>query len=381
VKKRLILMTILIISALMIVPAMAQTQTQTTPTGTAPAQDKAPATLKAVAAPEKTPVAKEQQSADEQKEILQKIQNLEKQVDTLKEQGRTRDKLTITAEEKSEQEKSVLTAAGREYTLMQKGKYELEYSLRYEYISSNEIIAATRVEPRSNHTIRNGIGIQYGLFNNLTVNMNIPYVYVYDKTNSAAAKSASDMGDMTMGIDFQPFKSGGDWPSTTISMSAILPTGRSPYKINRNTDLPTGGGLYGFSLGVNMSKSIDPAMAFGGLSCTYRLSRDDLDQNMDGAILDEVEPGISVNAAIGMAYSISYAVSMNVQFQYGYNMGTDYTFTNAPVVRSSAYSTASLLVGTGWRISPTTTLSFGLGIGLTKDDPDFTVSFRLPFSL
>ena len=122
--------------------------------------------------------------------------------------------------------------------------------------------------PRSNHTVRNAIGVQYGLLNNLTVNTNIPYVYVYDKTGTQTAKDNHDMGDVSLGLAYQPFKSGGDWPTTTLTMGAILPTGRSPYEINRDTDLPTGGGLYGVSLGVNMSKSIDPAMAFGSISCS-----------------------------------------------------------------------------------------------------------------
>jgi opacity protein-like surface antigen len=369
-KRSMILMTLLIIPWLMIAPALAQTQTQT-------------AAPESVAAPDKTPAtATGKQTTAEQNEILQKLQDLQKQVDTMKEQGRTREKLTITAEEKAAAEKSVLTAVGREYTLMQKGKIELDYSLRYEYIASSEIVDATKIEPRSNHTVRNAIGIQYGLLNNVTVNTNIPYVYVYDKSGSASAIDSHDMGDVTLGLDYQPFKSSGEWPTTTISMSAILPTGSSPYKINRDTDLPTGGGLYGVSVGLNMSKSIDPAMAFGGISCVYRLKRHDLSQYMDGiGTLDSVEPGMSYNAAIGLAYAISYALSMNVQFQYGYNMSTEYAFTSGAETSSASYSNASVIIGTGWRISPKTTLSFSVGIGLTSNDPDFYFYFRLPFSI
>ena len=101
-----------------------------------------------------------------------------------------------------------------------------------------------------------------------------PYVWVYDKTGSTIVQGCNnDLGDVTLGLDYQPFKSSGEWPTTTFTLSAILPTGRSPYKINRDTDLPTGGGLYGVSFGMNMSKSIDPAMAFGGISAVYRLKR------------------------------------------------------------------------------------------------------------
>jgi hypothetical protein len=318
---------------------------------------------------------------DGPKDINQQLQDLQNRVDNLTELGRTREKLTATKEEKTEQEKSVLTAVGREYTLMQKGKVELDYSLRYEYVSSSAIISATQVEAHANHTIRNIIDIQYGLRNNITTDVNVSYVYVYDKTGGDTAKDNSDMGDITIGLDYQPFKSGGNWPATTITMAAILPTGRSPYEINRDTDLPTGNGLYAFSLGVNMSKSIDPAMAFGAISCTYRLKPSGgLAQNINGLILDNVDPGMSFNASIGLAYAISYALSMNVSFQYGYNMDTDYYFTNGATSTTPAYSTGSLIVGMGWRVSPLTTLSFSLGIGLTKDDPDFSFLFRVPFT-
>ena len=269
-------------------------------------------------------------------DINQKLQDLQKQVDTLKEQGRTREKLTVTAEEKAEQEKAVLTAAGRDYTLMQKGKIELDYSLRYDYLSSNTIETqlgpVTSVEAHANHTIRNIIDIQYGLRNNVTTDISIPYVYVYDKTGTASAKDTSDLGDLTIEVDYQPIKSGGDWPTTTITMAATLPTGRSPYEINRDTDLPTGGGFYGVSLGMNMSKSIDPAMAFGGISATYRLNHSGFNENINGYIIDEVDPGMSFNASIGLAYAISYALSMNVQFQYGYNMKTDYHYSNTSTI-------------------------------------------------
>jgi len=370
-KRSLILMTFLIIPWLMVAPALAQTQPQpAVPEPALTAPDKAPAT----AAGKQTPA--------EQSEILQKLQELQKQVDTLKEQNRTREKLAVTAEEKTDQEKAVLTAVGREYTLMGKGKIELEYSLRYEYISSSQILDATSIVPRSNHTIRNAIGLQYGLRNNLTVNTNIPYVWVYDKAGTETAKDNHDLGDITLGLDYQPFKSSGEWPTTTFSLTAILPTGRSPYKINRSTDLPTGGGLYGLSFGVNMSKSIDPAMAFGGISAVYRLKRNDLSQYMDGVgQLDSVDPGLSFNSAVGLAYAISYALSMNVQVQYGYNMSTEYEFTNNVKYSAAAYSTSSVIFGTGWRISPKTTLSLSVGIGLTTNDPDFFFMLRLPFSI
>ena len=371
-KRNIILLAILIISILMIVPAYAQTPSDTQNQQTA-APDKAPA------APAK------QQRADDGRSLQQKIDDLQRQVEALKEQGRTREKLTITAEEQSEKEKSVLTAVGREYTLMQKGKFELEYSLRYEYTSSSELVAGeentTLVHPRANHTIRNAVGVQYGLLDNLTITANLPFVYAFDKTGSSSSKDVTDLGDLTIGLDYQPFKSGGIWPTTIFTLTGIIPTGRSPYKINRMTDLPTGNGVYAVALNMNMSKSVDPAMIFGGVGMTYRFQPGGIDYSINGIVIDAVKPGMSFNAALGLAYSISYALSMNVQFQYAYYMGTDYLVTGgeAPFV-TPAYSSANLIVGTGWRFSPKWMLSFSVGVGLTKNDPDFFFLARLPFS-
>ena len=326
---------------------------------------------------------KKETVTDQEKDINQKLENLQKQVDTLRDLGRTREKITIgTTEDKTEQEKAILTAAGREYTMMQQGRIEMQYSLLYSYVSSSEILSATNIVARVNNTITNAIDVQYGLLKNIATGIHVPYVYLYDKSGSATAKDTTDMGDISLNLSYQPFKSGGDWPTTTITMGATLPTGRSPYEIDITTDLPTGGGLYGFSLGVNMSKPIDPAMAFGSISCSYSLERDGLSQyNNGGAMLEDIKPGMSFNASVGLGYAISYALSMNVSFQYGYVMSTEYRFSNSnAVVTSPAYSSGTLSVGIGYRVSPLTTLSLGLSIGLTNNDPDFSFSFRVPFN-
>ena len=318
---------------------------------------------------------------DKPKDINQKIEDLQKQVDVLRDLGRAREKITVgTDEDKAEQEKALLTAAGREYTMMEPGKIEMQYGLNYSYVSTNEIVSSTTIEPRANHTIINAIDVQYGLLKNVTAGIHVPYVYLYDKTGSAAAKKTTDMGDISLNMSYQPFKSGGDWPNTTISMGVTLPTGRSPYGINRDTDLPTGSGLYGVSLGVNMSKPIDPAMVFGSIGCSYSFERDNLSENNNNAILVGVEPGMGYSAAVGLAYAISYALSMNVSVNYGYSTKTVYHFSNTADSTSPASAAGTLGIGIGYRVSPLTTLSLGLSIGLTKNNSDFGFSFRVPFS-
>ena len=317
---------------------------------------------------------------EEPKDINQKLQDLQKQVDALREMGHTREKLAVTEQERQSEAKSVLTAVGQEYTMMAAGKIELDYTLRYAYTATTNIVSTTDIATHSNDTITNIIDIQYGLRKNITTDISIPYVYVYDKTGSASALQSSNLGDINLTLDYQPFKSGGDWPTTTIAMTATLPTGSSPYAINTVTELPTGSGMYMCSLGVNMSKAVDPAMVFGGLSASYRLAKSGLHEYINGAILNEVDPGLVFNASIGLAYAFSYPLSMHVQFQYGYGQSTSYHFANVAESTSPAYSTASLVIGVGWRVSQLTTLSFSLGIGLTPNDSNFFFMFRVPFT-
>ncbi len=352
------------------------------------AETKAPEKPKTVEEPQKLSgeniqkeTVKKETITDAQKEINQKLQDLQNQVDTLRDLGRAREKITIgEAEDKSEQEKAVLTAAGREYTMMKKGAIELQYSLQYSYVSSDQVISATSVVPRASHTITNAIDVQYGLRENITTGIHVPFVYAYDKTGGSSAVDVSDLGDISLNLSYQPYKSGGDWPTTTITMGVNLPTGRSPYEIDLTNDLPTGSGFYSVSLGMNMSKAVDPGMLFGSIGCTYSLERDGLSQYQNGYILEDVNPGMSYNAAIGLAYAMTYALSMNVSFQFGYSGSTDYTYSNTDTINTTdAYSTGSLNIGMGYRVTPLTTLSFTLSIGLTRNDPDFSFLFRLPF--
>jgi hypothetical protein len=128
---------------------------------------------------------------DKPKDINQKLEDLQKQVDILRDLGRAREKITIgTDEDKAEQEKAVLTAAGREYTMMQQGKVELQYGLQYAYVSSSEILSATSIVPRVNNTLTNSIDVQYGLLKNIAAGVHVPYVYLYDKTGSAADRKS-----------------------------------------------------------------------------------------------------------------------------------------------------------------------------------------------
>ncbi len=312
-------------------------------------------------------------------ELQQRLENLQKEVEQMKREAEIRKKLETTEEEKASKEKEILSAAGREYTLMRTGTLGFEYGLSYAYRSYDVIQEAYKVEHNSDHTLTNAITLEYALWDNITLNATFPFEYEYDKLGTDDSKTVTDLGDPSFGIQYQPMKAGGRWPTTILTGGLDIPLGRSPYEIIVDKDLATSSGFYALSVGMSMSSSIDPVIAFGNVGYSYKFSVTDLHQKRWGSILEEVDPGSVIGLSMGMGYAISYKLSVNVLYQYSYGLNTEYHFKDAGT-RSSGTTVSSLFrVGTGWRISENRSFSTSLTIGLTNDDPDFLLSLRIPF--
>ncbi|MBN2180260.1 MAG: transporter [Deltaproteobacteria bacterium] len=318
-------------------------------------------------------------------DVLDKVKELEDQVDRLKEESEARQKLSITREEAAQKEEEILTAVDKEeYTLTKEKSIDFQYTFEYAYASSDRLqlgIEDVTGEHQYNHSMEHKISVYYGLLNNLTLNTGIPFIYRYYDIGGSSSKDVTDIGDITLGFGLRPFKTSGAMPNISVSGSVTLPTGRSPYKIDINKEISTGSGLYSTGLGLSLSKAIDPVIAYGSLSYSHSFERTDLYQNLSpGLVLTGVEPGDSIGLSIGMAFPLSYQSSMNLGFSYSYGFSTTYHYKNLPDAESSIGTSSSISIGTGWRISPKTTISVGLGIGLTGSD-NFTLSVRVPFSL
>lgn len=314
-------------------------------------------------------------------ELSNKLKELEQQVKELKEEARARRKLKATREEKTRKEKEVLSAVSRKYTLLRQGALELEYAFIYTYNSSDVIKESLEIEPRYDHTLRNNLTAQYGILNNLSFSTTIPLVYRYNKRGTSQSMHETDVGDISLSLQFQPIKSGEGLLATILYASATIPSGRSPYDIDPETEMSTGSGYYSYSAGINLSKPIDPVVAFGSISYTYTKDVNSVSQpQTGGAILEKVDPGDGFNASLGMAYAMSYRVSLNFSFQYSYDFSTKYFFSGGGRYKTADSTSAYLSLGSGWKLNPKTSVYVSVGIGLTRDASDFSLSFRLPFS-
>ncbi len=360
-----------------VAPSAASPASQT-PAGDAP--EAAPAVAQPIeAAPAVMSVENKPDPNQRMNELQGELETLQQEMKQLREQQEARRKLEITEDEKSAKEKEILQAAGREYTTMKKNTLGLEYNFNYQYYSYDVINQATEIEQHANHNLTNSIFTEYALLDNLTLNLNVPFSYKWDNTGTDQAKEVTDLGDVSVGFQYQPLRTGGSLPTTIVFGSFSFPMGRSPYEIDIDEDLATGNGYYSASAGLSLSKTIDPIIAFGNIGYTYNFSEEGLSQPRNGLTLTEVDPGDSINGTIGMGFSLSYNVSMNFSYQYTYRFKTIYSWREIPKTESGSRTSSMLYIGTGWRFSPKHSLNMKVGIGLTDEDPDFVVSFRLPF--
>lgn len=321
---------------------------------------------------------------DTTQELLDRIETLERQLRRIEEEGKARKTLEITEEEKVQKEKEVLSAVSREYSLDPRGTLAIDYSLGYSYAPSEIIYtteeALTMLEREANHTIQHSIYSAYSIMDNLTASLSLPIMYKYNRRGTDEELDETDIGDISVGMAYQPFKTDAGDISTTFTWSASLPTGRSPYDINPDNELSTGNGYYAFSAGASFSKQVDPVVLFWNVGLSYPFKLDGLNHTVaEGVVLDSVDPGSSVSASLGMGYALSYANSINMSFSYSYKRSTSFTYENI----SKTYETgdevsASFGLGMGINVSSKTTVSVSLGYSLT--DTSFSLSTRIPFN-
>lgn len=323
--------------------------------------------------------AQDQETKKQETEMLNRIEELEKRINELTEEGRARRKLEITEQEKQEKEKEVLEAVGREYSLDPKHTLGVDYMLNYQYAPTERITNQLLIDRVTDHTIRHIISTTYGVLDNLSVTTSVPFVYRYNKMGTDTKLDETDIGDISVGFTFQPKKARAGEVRAILGLSVTLPSGRSPYKINPETELSTGDGVYAVSLSSNFSKQIDPVVAFWNIGYTYRSDATGLDYRvLENYILEEVEIGDYVSVGAGLGYALSYKISVNSSFSYAYKFSNTYHYQGARGIESGDTVSASFGLGVGWKATNKTTLSFSLAYSLSESGFSFT--FRAPFS-
>ncbi len=285
--------------------------------------------------------------------------------------------------------KETLTASDKQYSLLKTGKYAVTYDLTYSYIGQQQIQAAFTdslltlfdIQNTRSHTVTNTVSTDYGVKDNFTANVTLPFVSKYSQSEAFTGLSSA-FGDISIGARFQPFSLRRDLPTFTVTGGLRLPTGRSPFKTIDGQGLATGAGYTSATVGMNVSQVVDPVALFGSLNLTLGKSAKGLSQTRAGKTLTEVHPGDSIGFGFGMAYAMSYNISTTVAFQESVSARSRLFLRDSngvdSDVKTAPQTSAMLNLGLGVRVSPLTTINFTVGIGLSNDSPDFTLGMNMP---
>lgn len=310
---------------------------------------------------------------------------------------------------------SVLEQPG---VLTPRRKFVLEPSLHYSYSSSNRVtllgytvipaltIGLINVQEVKSNTLTGVLTARYGLTNRWEVEAKFPYVYRYENTvalpfNTGTSTSVpilngahgKHIGDIECATRYQ-FNDGGSSGFYFIgSLRFKSRTGKDPFAVETLTqstgfngaglqrELPTGSGFYSLQPGISVLLPSDPLVLFGSVSYLYNFARHNVRQNTDAGKVDlgKVSAGGIITANVGMGLALNNRASVTLGYEHD-SVGKTSIQSDQPNV-STRLELGTAILGFSYRSTDALTLSFGVGVGVTRDTPDVTLTFRMPVVL
>lgn len=265
-------------------------------------------------------------------------------------------------------------------------------------------IALDRVN--SNSLTYDMIG-RYAITPRLSANIDIPYVgrnTDYQQGGAGGSAAAIDehastgkgLGDINFSVNYKILTEAPGRPDTVLTLGVTSPTGRAPYGIKWvnvassqyeqfaiPTSQPTGNGLWQATLGASFVKTMDPAIVFGNVGYIHSFERSFKDIDTDPQIST---PG-SVRLAdvfyfgAGLAFAFNERSSLSMSFSDRINGKDSLRQSGGPWTKiiGSQANAATLNFGFTYALNPHTTFVTVLGMGMTPDAPNFTLTFKVPY--
>lgn len=264
----------------------------------------------------------------------------------------------------------------------------------------------TDIQQDAQHVLVNSLRSEFGLTDNVTLGLVLPLVAKWDAINE---RSVADLGDVSLEGQWQPWPSRLGETTWTLYSRVTAPTGESPFDVELGEDLSTGQGYWSGTLGFNARRVIDPVVAFGGLAYTYNAPAEDLSQRRGrvttGTALDcsawppllrdlcgqlpaeqpvdlllrEVKPSDSVQLSLGLAYALSYDVSLSFNYQQVFFGKSELVFEDLGTLETESQAPSFFVITTGWRLQGERVMNVSVGLGQSTDAPDSFLMVDVPF--
>jgi hypothetical protein len=251
--------------------------------------------------------------------------------------------------------------------------------------------------------------LRFGLTKRLEVGVRLPYVYRSDtsivtpiagSTNNDGAATidssvkGNGIGDLELSARYQ-FRDGRNGsPFLIANVQGILPTGRNPFAIPRDTlgrpsAAATGAGFYGITPSVTAILPSDPVVLFGTLGYTFNLGKA-VDTRIPPVIISYVDPGDSIVVSAGIGIAFNQRATVNIGYAHNWAFGTK---TRTRLIEptpawpgdreatSRQLQIGRLLFGITYRVSDRASLNWSVEAGATEDATDVRTSLRIPLVL
>jgi len=252
------------------------------------------------------------------------------------------------------------------------------------------------------------LGARYNLTDRLQVGISAPFITrqtVYTKDPQAGTPDPAvdatvnehfELGDVELSANYKLYPESLNWPDTVWSVRVRAPTGRDPYgikQVERTVDstillfpetLPTGSGLWSASTGLSFVKTTDPAILFANVEYTHHFeeSFDDISSVPGVTQPGEVRLGDAFGYGVGVAFAINDRMSMSFSYSQRIQQTSETRIQGgswAEVTHSDA-NAATFNTGVTYALGEKWAMSTSLGIGLTPDAPDLSLSVNFPYS-
>jgi hypothetical protein len=246
---------------------------------------------------------------------------------------------------------------------------------------------------------------RYGITNRLEIEVRVPYVDTHDDTVSRAiltgsaednvfSSSGKGLGDIEATARYQINNGGADSAYYIGWFRFKTHTGTDPFQVTTDcltrcvanltgtglpVQQPTGTGFYTLQPGMTWLFPSDPVVFFGNLSYLYNVERHGVYEHIllgGTQYVGNVKVGNEADASIGMGMALNDKASLSIGYDQTF-IGTTYE-SGQKLPGSTKIWLGTLLIGGSYRFNEKRTVNFTLGVGVTRDTPDATVTIRVP---
>ena len=270
------------------------------------------------------------------------------------------------------------TLVDRGALVLPRGRAEIVPSLGYSLSEVQGLVLADTPEGistvsnqrRRDDSLRAGLALRVGLPLQSQVEIRAPLSWMRDATalgdGSHTATDATRFGDVELELSRQLMREHGWAPDLVGALTVRFPTGADPFAA-ASPRTANGAGVYGLKGRLTAVKSSDPMVFFAtaayGLNYSVRES------------FGRVHPGNTVDLELGGVLAVSPETSVTLGFAQQFRGET--TVDGAPIAGSDGVASV-LEFGVGRVLAPNVLLNLSLGVGVTRDAPDYAIVLSAP---